>query len=244
MRYSFPSKTMKKILLSLFVLATATGAANAQIEIGLKISPSINYLRADGPSNNFKSEGSQLGFGGGLLVDYFFGENYAFSTGLFLTGKGGSYSYQHQDLSTSSGLSAGSGMTYKLSTQYLEVPITLKLFTNEIAPDIRLYFQVGGSLAVPVGASINSNKNFKDLDSDTNFQQTTALSHVFFFDANAVGGLGIEYQLGRSTKVLAGFSYHRGLINLDHYYTDKRQPNISDVTFKNNVFALDLGLKF
>jgi|GEM_PF-845448 len=239
---------MKKLSLTLAALAATIGAASAQVEIGLKVSPSITYLRTDAPADNeFKDESSQLGIGGGLVVDYFFGENYAFSTGLQLTGKGGSYSYMYPDpLNASNKLSGG---TVKLSAQYLELPLSVKLFTNEIAPDMRLYFQVGGSVAVPIGARIDGEKRYKDYTTTSFFtsgqpQETTALSHVFFIDANALAGLGIEFQMAKSTKVFGGFSYHRGLINLDSYYEDEREPNLKDVSIKNNVFALDLGLKF
>ncbi|AMJ64444.1 hypothetical protein AXW84_02640 [Hymenobacter sp. PAMC 26628] len=221
-------------------MASAT-AVSAQVEIGIKVSPSVTYLRTDAASTyQFKDEKSQLGFGGGLIVDYFFGENYAFSTGLMLTGKGGTYSYQkdYRALNPNDPL-IPKGDVQKLSTQYLELPLTVKLFTNEIAPATRLYFQLGGSLAVPIGARINGEKRYTDPDTN---EETTALSHVLFIDANALVAFGAEYQLGRSTKLLAGLSYHRGLVNLDHYFEKTR--GFSDVTIKNNVFALDLGMKF
>ena len=85
---------MKKLFLTLAALAVAP-AAFAQVEIGLKVSPSVSFLRASSPATtSFQGDGSKFSFGGGVFVDYFFGENYAFNTGLFLTGKGGTISYQ------------------------------------------------------------------------------------------------------------------------------------------------------
>lgn len=229
---------MKKLFLTLTALAATIGVASAQVEIGLKVSPSINYLRADGPSANaFKSESSQIGFGGGLVVDYFFGENYAFGTGLQLTGKGGSYSYVGADAAGNSTIRKD-----KLSVQYIELPLTVKLFTNEVTSDVRVYFQVGGSLAVPIGARINEEKRYTE-PGVTN-GELAALKRVFFIDANALVGFGAEYQVAKSTKVFAGLSYHRGLVNLDDYFDDERDPKLKDVSLKNNVFALDLGIKF
>lgn len=235
---------MKKLLLSLLLLSAAATTATAQVEIGLQLSPSITSLRADSPAGTgFTSDGSKLNFGGGLLVDYFFGENYAFSTGLLLTGKGGTISYLEAK--------AGGGLALipyqvplNFTTQYLELPVGIKLFTNEIAPDVRLYFQVGGSVAVPIGTRINGEKYYRDpaLDPTSSEYETTAGSHVFFIDANAALGFGAEYQLAKSTKAFAGFSYHRGLIDVDRYFEDKRE--FKDVTIKNSSFALDVGLKF
>jgi hypothetical protein len=227
---------MKKILLTVAALAVAP-AAFAQVEIGLKISPSIAYLRPDSPSGtSFSSENSKFSFGGGVFMDYFFGENYAFNTGLFLTGKGGTISYNEQ-------ASTGPGVTrieQKIAMQYLELPLTIKLFTNEVMPDTRVYFQVGGSLAVPVQVRINGEKYYTD--AYNNNSQTKAGKHVLDIDANIIGGTGVEYQLGQSTKLLAGISYHHGLVDFDRYF--ERTRGFSDVNIKNSVFALDLGLKF
>jgi hypothetical protein len=230
---------MKKLILPLIALAATIGTASAQVEIGLKIAPSITSLRAESTSTNaFSSDGSQFGFGGGLVVDYFFGENYAFSTGLLLTGKGGTIRYTDYN-NSGSGVGNAFQNTIKISTQYLELPLTVKLFTNEIAPATRLYFQVGGSLNVPIGTRIGGEKFYKDPATGT---ENKASDYVYFIDADALAGLGVEYQLGKSTKVFAGFSYHRGLVDIDHYFESKR--GFKDVTLKNSGVALDLGLKF
>ena len=229
---------MKKILLTVAALALAP-AAFAQVEIGLKVSPSIAYLRPDSPSStSFTSEKAKLSFGGGIFVDYFFGENYAFNTGLFLTGKGGTIGYN--DRSATPGGPTGVRVEQKIAMQYLELPLTVKLFTNEVAPATRLYFQVGGSLAVPVQVRINGDKYYTDPYDNNN--QTKAGKHVFDIDANIIGGAGVEYQLGQSTKLLTGLSYHHGLVDFDRYF--ERNRGFSDVNIKNSVFALDLGLKF
>lgn len=227
---------MKKIFLALVALAATAGSASAQVEIGLKISPSITSLRAESPTGNaFKGDGSKFSFGGGLVVDYFFGENYAVSTGLLLSGKGGTVSYN--DI-------AGTNLPLpevkqKISLQYLEVPLTVKLFTNEVAPATRLYFQLGGSLNVPIGTRINDSKFYTD---PATGKETKAGDHVTFYDADALVGLGAEYQLGKSTKVFGGFSYHRGLANIDDYFEDTR--GFKDVVIKNSSVNLDLGIKF
>jgi hypothetical protein len=227
---------MKKILLTIAALAVAP-AAFAQVEIGLKVSPSISYLRTGSPSaTSFQGESSKFSFGGGIFMDYFFGQNYAFNTGLFLTGKGGTISYTDPK----SAIATPVRVEQKIAMQYLELPLTIKLFTNEVAPDTRIYFQVGGSLAVPVQTRINGEKNYIDAFDSNN--ETSAGSHVFDIDANLIGAVGAEYQLGQSTKFLAGLSYHHGLVDTDRYFEKTRK--FSDVSIKNSVFSLDLGLKF
>ena len=226
---------MKKLLLALFALAATISTASAQFEIGLKVSPSITSLRAESTTDHsFASDGSQLGFGGGLVVDYFFGENYAFGTGLLLTGKGGTISYTDV-----SGSNLPLVVKPKISTQYLELPVTIKLFTNEIATGTRVYFQVGPSLNIPIGTRIDGNKFFTDPATN---KENKASDYVYFVDVDILAGAGVEYQLAKSTKIFAGLSYHRGLVDIDHYFESTR--GFKDVTIKNSSVGLDLGIKF
>ena len=78
---------MKKLLLACASLAIVP-TAFAQVEIGLKVLPASSFLRASSPfTTNFQGDGSKFSFGGGVFLEYFFGENYAFTTELFLTGR-------------------------------------------------------------------------------------------------------------------------------------------------------------
>ncbi|HEX8428936.1 porin family protein [Hymenobacter sp.] len=221
---------MKKLLLALLTVGASAGAASAQVEIGLKLSPSITNLRAESASSGgFQNESSKLAIGGGLVVDYFFGQNYAFSSGLQLVGKGGTISY----------FESTQRVERKIGIQYLEVPVTVKLFTNDVATDTKLYFQLGGTIGGAIAGRIDGNKRYTDPVTN---KETKALDYVILPDAAVLLGFGAEYQLGQSTKVFAGLSYHRGLFNIDNYFEDER--GFSDVTLKNSEFALDLGLKF
>ena len=228
---------MKKLFLALLVLAATISTASAQFEIGLKVSPSITSLRAESTSDHaFASDGSKLSFGGGLVVDYFFGENYALSTGLLLTGKGGTISYTD----VSGGVTGQPFVVKpKIATQYLGIPLTVKLFTNEISSGTRLYFQVGPSINVPIGTRINGEKFFTD---PATGKENKAGDYIYFVDSDILAGAGVEYQLAKSTKVFAGITYQRGLVDIDHYFESTR--GFKDVTIKNSGVALDLGIKF
>lgn len=224
---------MKKLFLTLLAAGGAVGVASAQVEIGLKVSPSITYLRVDAPdSYNFRNDKSKLSIGGGLVVDYFFGQNYIFSTGLLFTGKGGTITYQDD--------AASALVSQKVGLQYLEIPLTIKLLTNDIAPDTKMYFQVGGSANMGLATKINGSRFFRD--PGNNNAETRAYRHFIFPDVALVGGTGVEYQVGQNTKIMAGISYHRGLVNIDRYFEKTR--GFRDIALKNNEFALDLGLKF
>jgi Outer membrane protein beta-barrel domain len=233
---------MKKLLLAVCCLFM-TSSAFAQWEIGIKISPSIGSNRIVAPKElNFESLNSKTHFGGGVIADYFFGENYAFSTGLIYNGRGAGVKYNFTN--TANGTSTPVQGSDEFGIQYLEIPVTLKLFTNDIATDTRLYFQAGGSLDPRISAKVNKDK----LDpADKKYT-----SYFNLMDISALFGLGAEKQMGESTKIFGGFSYHRGLIDIDDHYEEAfknveingKRIDAKNIEIKNNYVSLDLGLKF
>ena len=225
---------MKKFtLLAAFIFSIFSAQAqnsNSGLEIGLKVSPAISYNRFNAPSSfDFKSENAKFRGSLGIVLDYFFGDNYAFSTGLEYAAKGGKISYKPAPSI------ADIRAIDELNVQYLQLPVTIKLFTNEVATDTRIYFQLGTSLNARISSKINGD-NFYGPNNDIK-----ANKRYNFFDADAILGAGAEWQLGANTKIFGGFSYHRGLIDIDRFY--EKTVN-KDVTVRHNTFALDLGLKF
>ena len=90
---------MKKLTL-LMLLLVAGFSAMAQVEIGLMVSPTITGNRFIAEDRyNFEKENSSLRLGVGVVADYFFAQNYAFSTGLVYRIKGSeiSYNYTRED---------------------------------------------------------------------------------------------------------------------------------------------------
>ncbi len=232
---------MKKLLLALVFSCSAVTAAQAQVEIGLKITPSIGFNRTSGTQTldlgqgasvktALESDGARVHFGGGLVIDYFFGENYAFNTGIELVGKGGIIKS-----TTTGGVVGTVSSSAKLGLQYVQVPLAIKLFTNEVAPDTRVYFIVGGQLGALVGASIDGKKTVT-----VGTEDRKASKSFNTFDAGVQVGAGAELQLGKSTKAFGGLSYQHGLLNV----LDKTYFGNDNFVAKNSMVNVDLGLKF
>ena len=219
---------MKK--LSLLVLFLGFGlTAMAQIEIGVQVSPTIasNRFIAD-DKYHMEKESNKLRFGVGVVADYFFSQNYAFSTGLMYRSKGSEIQYNY----TSGDGSVIAGKD-DIDVQYLELPVSLKLFTNEVAPEVVMYFQVGGSLNTKVAAKVNDKKIIDG-------ERTAKRFNIF--ETDALIGAGAEMTLGQSTKVFGGLTYHRGLTNIDNYY--KKKLGDKNIAVKNNGVSIDVGVKF
>ncbi len=204
-------------------------SAMAQIEIGLMVSPTIagnRFIAED--RYNFEKESSNLRLGVGVVADYFFAQNYAFSTGLIYRGKGAEITFTDTDTN-------GNPFTEKddLTIQYIELPISLKLFTNEIAPGTIAYFQVGGSLNTKVAAQVDGKKVING---------EKIIKRFNIFEADVLLGGGVEFQLGQSTKLFGGLTYHRGLTDIDNFYEDRLGDK--NISLKNNGVSIDFGVKF
>ena len=219
------------------ILFLTSRPAQAQVEIGVKFTPSLAYNRTLAQDKyNFKGDGADLGFGVGVMVDYFFGANYAVSSGLMYNIKGGTVAYDFmKEVGGFAGVQQVKGKD-ELSLQYLEIPVALKLFTNEIATDTKLYFQAGGSLNTMLAAKVNDKK----VDPANGEKYTKRFN---LFEIGVLIGAGTEWQLGTSTKLFGGVTYHRGLTDVDddHYAKTFGDKNVE---LKNDSFSLDFGIKF
>src|SRR4028119_466682 len=81
---------MKKIaLLALFFFLSFTGFSQSPVKLGLRFAPNISFnsVNSEGRLNNISNDGAAVRFSAGPIADFFFADNYAFSTGLWYTVK-------------------------------------------------------------------------------------------------------------------------------------------------------------
>lgn len=210
---------MKKVVLSLLLLC-GMQAVMAQSKLGLKLSPTLALTRVDYEDSNFDvdADGSGGRFVFGLIYDYMLTENYYFSTGLLYAPKRVGFSARE------AGTNAPKSEAYNL--QYLQLPATIKLFTNELALDTRVYFQLGALTEIKVAEKPQN----RDFDIVEDFK---------FFDFSLYVGSGIERRLGYNTIVFGGIFYNRGLTNI---VSDLQDPYDFDI--HTDLIGLDLGVKF
>lgn len=206
----------KKILLFAIFLASFT-YVSAQTKIGLKISPllSVNRAAVDENNLNIGSDGAGFKMSVGPVVDFYLKENYYFSTGLFYTPKRAGISINDNGITKEE----------EYNLQYLQVPATIKLFTNELALDKRLYFQLGGVTEIKIHEKNEGADNY--------------IEKFRFFDFSVMAGFGLEYRIGVSSTIFGGISYTRGLIN-----AASKRKNDYDFSVKNDLVSLDFGIMF
>lgn len=245
---------MKKIFIfSLFLsLFSLTAEAQGDLRFGVQVSPTFSWLDSDDKFVN--SNGTNLGLRLGLFGEYYFQENYAFTTGLgFAFGQGGTLLYddpgifwtQTDELPVDlEGVTLPAGAELKHRIQYIEIPAGLKLRTREFGyfrgfaePQIVFGFKSKALGDLTASGGIN--------ETDLNIKKEInglAMSWAF--------GIGGEYSVSTATAIIGGLYYQR-------IFTDVTDDNGSidrtargrgivdnDITAVGNSLTIKLGVRF
>lgn len=129
---------MKKIVTALFFLhfLTIKGfSQDGELRFGFQLSPSFSWMRTNDIRIN--RSGTNVGMKLGMLTDYYFRENYAFSTGIgfafnhggaLLFDYGGNY-WMRSNLGPSLD-SLPNGVKLRYNLQFVEIPLMIKMRTN------------------------------------------------------------------------------------------------------------------
>lgn len=231
----------KNALLILFLsLSLVSSYAGDKIKLGLRFSPNVSYSsvidKKDNDLVSYGSNGSSVKFIFGGFIDFHISENVAFSTGL-------SYSPRSVKITSDSiGLTGGLiNRTSQYNTQYLMVPLSFKFYTNELFDNFRIYFNAGGTFDIKIAEKKvgTDNVGLKKTADDAGY---ALFSYV---DASLLLGLGADYQIGENTALFAGISYNRGLTNIiNPFFEAGNNKYYQHLRVKNNLFNLDLGIRF
>lgn len=223
---------MKKISL-LFLSGFLAFASFSQVTIGLRVSPAMCMARVKDLNNadtvTFSNNGSGVRFAFGPIFDFKISDNYAFSTGAwYLSNRAGM---------TVSDNYYGTKKSDVVSLQSIQIPLTFKVYTNEIATNMKLYFQLGGL------GTINFYEKYKESDPAL----VGAYQNKYdLFDFSMYLGAGLNYKIGESNALFAGLYYNRGLINVMNGKTesstgDKYNKNVK---YNMDLAGLELGITF
>lgn len=208
----------KNLLLILFL--SLSFSAFSQFKIGFQFSPILSSNRIDFTSDDLdlETDGTGLKVAMGPFADIQLTDNYYVNVGLFYASKRVGIEQRYKDGTPPN--------KEEYNLQYVQLPVSMKLYTNEVSLDKRIYFQFGAAFEFNVEEKKKDNVIVEDFR---------------LFDTSLLAGLGMEYQIGTSTMLFGGISYHRGLVNI---ISDAVDGLGGDLTMKNDYIALDLGIKF
>lgn len=249
---------MKKIgtLLLVILISFSVYSQDRTFRFGLKAAPSVAWLKAE--TDGYEAAGSRIGFSYGILGDFNFSDNYALATGLEINYNGGKLEYADVYKKNDSLSFIGTtNSNYQL--QYVQLPITMKMKTNEIG--YMTYFaQFGLGAGVNIGAKAD-NQFSEPGAAETIEVEKEIEDQIGLFRASLIIGLGAEYNISGNTNAFFGVSFNNGFTNIFtknapvYQLTDKGEIAVDSNTGEpielstkrkaiSNYIALNLGVFF
>lgn len=210
---------MKARILFFLVCICGTLTLHAQkFHFGLKAAPGIAWFRSD--TKGLDSDGPKLGFTYGLITEFAFteAENYAFASGIDVVYRGGK---------TTMDDSSGS-INSKINLQYIEVPLTFKMKTNEIGA-MKYFGQFGLTPGYNIrtrGETEAGNVTKKDIDLEYKITK---------FNLSLYIALGGEYNLSGNTSFLVSVNFSSGFMDV---------ADDKDLKLFSNMVSINLGVLF
>ena len=230
---------MKKTFILAIVLTVSISTfaqdATKKLRIGLEMSPTFSWFKSD--YENVENDGLKLSNRVGVNVDYNFVHNYFFSTGIFLNWQNGDLRYSDStitfDINDKNIIFNENGennVVLKYAMKYIEIPIGLKLKTNEIG--YMTYFaKFGINAAFNISALGEANQK--------SIEEADFSKEVNFINVGYHFGGGVEYALSSNFILSGGLTFQQGFIDVTSN-TDGREK---DKTIMNNV-RINLGIFF
>jgi Outer membrane protein beta-barrel domain len=263
---------------TLFLLMCALGisswAQEQEWKIAFHVDPNVSWLKPD--HKDIEQEGNKLRFGFGVSIDKMFTDNYAIGTGLNLLTTGGELTYLNAIEYDLNGKSTNmvTKVTRNYSMKYIEIPLTLKLRTNEIGY-ITYWGQMGLGLGFNYRAKADEEITFvkQKIEDDPNttndneeawidaqiaattVEDEDVASDIADFRTSLIAGLGIEYNISGSTSLVAGLIYNNGFSDAlrGKGVTQETNgspvfsdlaPRLFDLKSMNNLISLQVGILF
>jgi hypothetical protein len=200
---------------------------------GIRVSPFVGWTKddVDNPqTQKIQNVGAKLGFSYGIMGEYFFAKNYGFAAEVKVAYYGGAFKYTPNSLRDS---------TVRVRMQYIEIPLTLKMRTNEVGY-AKYFAQFGIVPAVNIKAKMDVTKTIVDPsgNTSTDYLGLNAGDYTNLFTASLYIGAGMEYNLGGNTSIVGSINWNNGFTNL------WKRDDASKYDVKPSYIALNVGVLF
>ena len=207
-------KNSYKVSLFVVLMVTCSLFTEAQnLRLGLHATPHITWFNSDVEDSDASSK---LKFGFGLMSEFGFGQNYAFSTGITIIWKGGELAIRDT--------------TGDYAVQYIEIPLTLKMKTREIGY-FTYFARFGGALSFKIKEDVSFDPKLNPSQEINTYMTGVGASFII--------GVGMEYSLGGNSSLIFGIDYNNSLIdNLkddDPRIRKNESSTINQVTFSFGI---------
>jgi hypothetical protein len=223
----YQSMVHNRIIL-IILAATPLISAAQDFRFSVFTDPQVTWISTD--NGMAESAGIRAGLDAGFEMDYFFNENYAFSTGLSINNLGGKLrfhqpvQFRFREPEMNGTVGPGDIVVYRL--QYLNIPLGMKFTTRQIGFST-YYAKLGSTGHINTG----SRANISALDIDGGNLEGEIRSVTFSYHF----GAGVHYSLGGRTALIGGIEYKNRFVDIT-----------TNNAFRTNLqsFALRMGVLF
>lgn len=207
---------MKKItflLIGFLSISLTLMAQETPLRLGVQVSPTFSWMTTN--DNSITGNGTNTGLNLGLVGEYYFQDNYAITSGISLTmGQGGTLEYgvggnffPDSELSDSSFTNLPNGVNVRYGLQYIEIPLSIKLQTNEIGY-LRYFAQIP---YFSVGFPIQGRADFSNGVTSENENVLPSLSKMSLTWGL---GAGVEYALSENASFVGGLYFDSSILDI------------------------------
>ena len=209
----------------MLAMSLTMSAQNNGFAFGFKLGPGFDWTGST--TGAAKNEGMRMGFGVGVVAEYYFADNYAIVTGVNVNMNRGHYSFDNAHMVMGAD-SVAVPEIYSVDRKYkstvYEIPLMLKMMTNELGNlPLRAYAQVGAGLGYAQRVKIQDDNAGDYSASNKEYSNLRASLKI---------GAGAQYAIDESTRIFAGLYFSHDFLN-----------NINSITPNYYKFYFDNGEK-
>ena len=214
----------------LLIVTTGLTSGQAGMRFSVHLDPQFSWFSSN--DDSISPEGSILHLQARLVMDKYFAENYAFYVGIGVNNLGGKLMYHRtadfrSDVDT---IGIAPGQQVKMNLQYLDIPLGLKLTTEELGY-ATFFLKAGFNPMFRINAKASSETESLNGPLDKqDIKKSVSLFHLGYHV-----GAGLEYRLGGNTAIIGGIRWASG-------FTDVTQKD--GVSLRLNSLSLNLGILF
>jgi len=229
---------MKKVILlflSLIFISTALKAQDRAkpFNFSFRMGPNLSWLKSN--SDAVSPDGSVVGFSWGALCEFPVQNNYSFVTGFNINFAGGKVDYastiQNQTVLVKE----------RYSLKYLELPVMLKIKTNEVN-GVLFYGQIGLGTSFRLNSRVKRSFELPSTYSGLGIpsQDVNSDNLTSFIRESLLIGIGGQCALQDNLKLFGGLNFNNGFSDI----LKKGPYNSSDPKVISNFVELNIGLYF
>ena len=198
-----------------------------KVRFGVFFAPNISWMKptankSDDRLYTVSSEGSKVGYTWGLMMDYYFAENYGIATGFQLNSTGGKIlAEQNLQVTQPTGAGVVRSAYFDYRTQFLEIPFNLKLRSDGVGNSgVRFFGQIGLSLGFNISKKANYDVTFTDTSGAGIIERTISGENEKLQGGLAISpvmlsmniGAGVEYPITEKMSIYGGIFFNNGFV--------------------------------